>query len=247
MIHKFVCFALGCFLLWGCSRSEETVLIGAASSFQIPLLELEPLIEKETRCSISWTFNASGILAEQIRQGARIDLFISAAPDYIQRLVQDGFINPDWICPLVTGKLILLVRKGLTIDNLVDLGSSHVRSVAIANPLYAPYGKMAREALEKSGIISQIRDKLVLLPSVRKATLLVLEGQVDVALTAASLVKPGDITLSIPPKLYTPVNHVLALTRYADQKPHAVQLYHYLCSDSFRSKLYEHGFQPPPP
>ena len=247
MSHKFLSLLLGLSLLVPACRSQQpSVIIGAASNFFRPLTELESRIERDTGLAVDLTFNASGVLTRQIQQAARIDLFLSAAPDYIDKLVTGGFIHPNDRCPLVRGRLVILFRPGTRLTHVEDLTRRRVRHIAIANPAYAPYGQAAVEVLRKRGLYEEVQPKLIMAGSVRQTALFVRQGQVDAAFTAAALVTSQEHVIRVPLKDYPPILHELALTRWGARRPEARRLYQYLCSDVFRSRLIPYGYAPLP-
>ena len=84
-------------LLAGCSTNEQNVkaskkveiTVSAAASLQDSLNEIKGLYEKQhSNIKINYNFGASGTLAQQISQGAPVDIFFSAAEDKFDQLVQ---------------------------------------------------------------------------------------------------------------------------------------------------------------
>ena len=57
----------------------------------------------------SITFGASGQLAEQIKQGAPFDVFLSANESFVRDLAAAGLIKPDSVHRYARGSLVLAV------------------------------------------------------------------------------------------------------------------------------------------
>src|SRR5215472_7253164 len=79
-------------LLAACSHPQRTLTISAAASVQEALrataseyARLHPAAAK-----VEFNFGASGALAQQIEQGAPVDIFLSAAPQPMDRLAAKG-------------------------------------------------------------------------------------------------------------------------------------------------------------
>jgi len=75
--------------LTGCSdHNDDTTLVAAAASLRGPLEELVELYrEQHPDANITLTFGGSGALAQQIRYGAPVDLFLSADAELAAALV----------------------------------------------------------------------------------------------------------------------------------------------------------------
>ena len=62
-----------------------------------------------------------------------------------------------------------------------------VRKIAIANPLHAPYGRAAEEALRKAGVYDAVKDRLVLGENISQAAQFAESGNADAGIIALSL------------------------------------------------------------
>src|SRR5262245_54880825 len=100
---------------------------------------------------LRFTFGASGMLARQVDSGAPYDLFLAADEARIKELTASGHLLRDSVVEYARGRLGLWSR-GRRIGALGDLLSPSVLHIALANPVHAPYGAAAKQALEKSGL-----------------------------------------------------------------------------------------------
>ena len=121
------------------------------------------------------SFGSSGNLYRQIAQGAPFDLFLSADEEQALKLVRTGRTEGEGTI-YATGRLVLLVpeHSRLALDgSLADLGRAigdgRVSRLAIANPAHAPYGRAAREALERTALWSRLQGRLLLAENAAQA------------------------------------------------------------------------------
>jgi molybdate transport system substrate-binding protein len=110
-------------------------------------------------------------LTQQIRQGAPLDVFLSADMAFVRDLAKENFVEPDTVRAYARGRLVLVVNRasGMTLEGLPALVRPEVKRVAIANPEFAPYGRAARQALEKAGLWEGLKPKIVQAETVRQA------------------------------------------------------------------------------
>ena len=136
-------------------------------------------------------------LAEQIRQGAPFDVFLSANREFVAKLAgPDGSIDPGRTRsnPYARGALVLAVNT--IFDPKVKTPGRprrpEVKAIAIANPETAPYGMAAKQALERAGLWEALKPKIVPAESVRQALQFVQSGNADVAFVGRSIAgRPG--------------------------------------------------------
>ena len=109
---------------------------------------------------------SSGQFAQQIRQGLPVDLFMAADEDFVFQLADAGLTQDRGVI-YALGRIALLVPAASPIA--LDPGLRGLRDAlpglrhfAIANPEHAPYGRAARQALERLGLWAIVQPKLVL-------------------------------------------------------------------------------------
>jgi molybdate transport system substrate-binding protein len=148
-------------LLTACSsQPPETLTISAAADLTYAFQEIGQQFEKETGIRPVFNFGSSGQLAQQIEQGAPVDLFAAANVSFVEELEKRGLILADTKQVYARGRIVLWIRADggdraeptLAIARLEDLLRPEVQRIAIANPDHAPYGAAAREALQATGI-----------------------------------------------------------------------------------------------
>src|SRR5271163_304349 len=130
---------------WG----QKELHVAAAADLQAVLPVLAQEYEKATGVKLAVSFGSSSTLAEQILNGAPMDLFLAADFVYPEKIVAAGLADGTAPIPYAKGTLVLWARKDsplqpLSMEKLTD---PRVKTVAIANELHAPYGRAAASAL----------------------------------------------------------------------------------------------------
>jgi molybdate transport system substrate-binding protein len=215
----------------GCARpqTKTPLRIAAASDLQLVLPRLTERFEARTGVVASITFGASGQLAEQIKQGAPFDVFLSANETFVRDLAGGGFIKPDSMHRYARGSLALAVYRELgdKVQSLADLTRPEVKKIALANPSTAPYGKAGKQALERAGLWDQLQPKIVIAESVRQALLYVQKGDVEAALVGRAIANVIEVRpFEVDAQLYDPIIQALgivaATARSADAEKFAL-------------------------
>src|SRR5579884_1038410 len=116
----------------GLAHASELTVAAAAD-----LSSLEPglvkLFEQQTGISVAVTLGASGILRQQIENGAPYDVFLSANEQYVRGLASAGLIDPASVRIYAEGRLGLWSRDG-RFRSVGDLRQTNLRQLAIADP-----------------------------------------------------------------------------------------------------------------
>lgn len=165
------------------AREQGDLRIACASNFYPTLKKLAVLFKEDhPGVALDLISGASGHLYQQIRHGAPYHLFLSADAAYPAALHRDNGSSVPRTYAL--GRLALWDPRGL------GLSGDRPRTVAIANPATAPYGRAAE------AVIGRYRDqqpalrwRTVVAANVSQATQLVDGGNADLGLVALSLIQ----------------------------------------------------------
>ncbi len=219
------------------AAAELPALLVAAASDMAPLEA--PLKEAFKDATLTFTFGASGMLARQIDAGAPFDVFLSANEALMMELVSKGKIDSNDVQIFATGRLALWSKSG-AIQNFDDFAKFQNLKVAMANPQHAPYGLAAQQSLKRFGIWERYQPSIVLAENVRQAFQFAESGNVDVTLTAWSLVHDKGGIL-VPAEAHAPIRQVGAEIRRSKQRKAARKLVEFLMSPEGRKLLTDHG------
>ena len=114
-----------------------------------------PGLRRTARSSVEPTYGSSGNLLAQISEGAPFDVFFSADAQYPRELEKAGLAASGSTQLYGIGQIVVWVPVDSALDiesrGLEALTDPSVRTVAIANPEHAPYGRAAIAAMKSAG------------------------------------------------------------------------------------------------
>jgi len=233
--------------------SPATLTVSAASSLTAAFTEIGKLYEAETGDTVLFNFGASGSLAQQIEQGAPVDLFASANVGFVDELELKGLLLPGTAQKYARGQIVLWTRSDnpVKLERIEDLAQPAIGKVAIANPDRAPYGFAAREALKAAGAWEAVQPKIVIAETIQQTHQYAETGNVDAAIGALSLSvpaatggKPGRYVV-VPQELYTPLDQALAVIKGTKNEAAARAFAAFITGTQGREVLQKYGFTVP--
>ena len=204
----------------------RTLTVAAAADLQFAFTDLGESFQKETGAKVTFIFGSSGTLAQQIENGAPVDLFASADEEYVRQLAAKGVVLPDTEQPYAVGRIALVGSRssGPRVTTLQDLVQPAVKHIAIANPQHAPYGAAAKQALQSTGLWEQLQPKVVYGENVRQALQFVQTGNAEAGIVALSIAEVPEVSYTIlDESLYQPLRQLLVVVRGAKEEDLARQ------------------------
>jgi molybdate transport system substrate-binding protein len=230
--------------------APPTLTVSAASSLSFVLEQAARRFEQDTGIRVLLNFGATGQLAQQIEQGAPVDLFVAADTETVEQLGRQGLLVAGTRRVYARGRLAIYSPAGSPWrpERLEDLARPEVKRIALANPQRAPYGAAARQALQAVELWDALQPRLILAENVRQALLYAETGNVEAALVAASLWRPGDPGhwVLVPELLHNPLDQALAVVHGARQESEGRRFAEFLLGSAGRSILSAFGYQLPP-
>jgi molybdate transport system substrate-binding protein len=242
--------ALVAVLLAACGPAgAPALLVGAASDLAAAMPELAMAFEAESGVRLDVTLGSSGQIAQQILQGAPVDVFLSADRSWVDRLDAAGRVVPGGRALYARGVLALVTARGRAqFEALEALADPAVRRIAIANPDHAPYGRAAREALAAAGVLDAVAGRLVFAENVRQTLQFVGTGNVDVAIAALSLMDDASPPwVALPEALHAPLLQEGAVIAGRPNEAAAAAFLRFLTGDDAREILRRYRFELPGP
>lgn len=230
---------------------DRPPVVAAASDLKFALERIAARFEAETGHALRLSFGSSGNFARQIRQGAPYSVFLSADEGFVFDLADAG-LTEDRGIRYATGRLVLFAPPGGPFQpdpELAGLRAAVSRGAigrfAIANPQHAPYGRAAREVLERAGLWDALQSRLVLGENVSQAAQFATSGSTDGGIFAYSLARAEALAgrgpwVLLPEHLHMPLHQRMVLLRNAPTSARA--FYEYIGSPPARSILQEFGF-----
>lgn len=230
------------------SAQASTLLVAAAASLQNSLQAITPLYtQANPNQTINYNFAASGVLQQQIEQGAPVDVFISAADKQMNALQKKELLKSGIQKNLLTNQLVLVVPKqsSLSLTDFQQLVKPDVKRISIGEPRSVPAGQYATEVLKNLGILKQVQSKFVLGNNVKSVLTAVETGDVDAAIIYITDAKSSDkITIAATAKeqLHSPIRYPIAVLK-SSQSPDAAQQYvDFLQSPPAKAVFEKYGF-----
>jgi molybdate transport system substrate-binding protein len=235
-------------LLGANAAVAETINVSAAVSTKEAVTDIAKAFEAETHDHVDLTFGSSGQLAAQIRNGAPVDLFISAANKEVDDLSKAGLVD-DATRRIVAGnELVLIVPADskTSSSSFEQLKDPAFNRVAIGEPKTVPAGQYAMQVLKTLNLENDLSPRLIFGVNVRQVLAYVERGEVSAgvvyatdALQAGPKVK---VVATAKPSLHEPVLNPAVVVKASTNKPLALQFLHYLLSDKGQAALAAHGF-----
>lgn len=190
----------------GSADEPVEVIVFAAASLEASLTEIaDAYQEAAPNVKLTFTFDSSGTLRTQIKEGAVCDLFISAGQSQMNDLEagenEDGadFVYSDTRVDFVENKVVLAVpdNNPAGITEFADLATDKLSLLCIGNE-DVPVGSYSLEILDTLGIdIAQLEadGKVTYATNVTEVANQVKEGAVDCGIIYATDAKTYELTV----------------------------------------------------
>lgn len=215
------------------SVHAETVTVAVASNFSETAREVGRAFESHTDHDVRIVPGSSGKLYAQIVNGAPFDVFLSADALRPKRLEAGGFASRENRRPYAIGRLVVWSRDPELdgADCLALLASPGEDRVAIANPLFAPYGFAAKEYLQRMGWWDDLVPNLVMGENISQALQFAARGGARVGLVALSQVAGLENTSCLeylPAASHAPIEQQVVLLDRSTGNPAALAFMQFL-------------------
>jgi molybdate transport system substrate-binding protein len=230
----------------GCGRDDasEQVVISAASSLEPAFSDYVDAAGIDARMS----FGGSDLLAAQIRQGVKPDVYAAANTTLPDQLHQEGLVGKPTV--FATNELVLAVPGDSPIDSLDQLTRPGV-AIALGDPT-VPVGAYTRQVLgelpaaQRNAIYDNVRSQE---PDVSGIAGKLSEGAVDAGFVYATDVTAsgGELNaIQLPARLRPDVAYAAAVVAGAKNRDGARRFIAGLLRADGATALQEAGFKPPP-
>jgi len=228
------------------------VRVAVASNFAAPMERLVPLFQKESGHTVKVTPGASGKLFVLITKGgAPFDVFLSADEEMPKRLMQDGLAVGGSRFVYATGRLVLWSAQSDFVDDKgLVLNKGNFNNLAIANPVYSPYGVAAKETLTKLTMWNAMQRKLDKGDDVAQTYQSAASERDDLAFIALSQVmRDGKVFAGswwlVPAEMHNPIRQSAVLLTGAKDPAAAKAFLAFLKSEKARAVMRGFGYEFP--
>jgi molybdate transport system substrate-binding protein len=226
----------------------STILVAAAASLQKAFQEVTPIYTKANpNQTVNYNFASSGVLEQQIQQGAPVDVFIAAADKQINSLQRQGLLVVGTQKILLTNQLVLVAPKQskVSLTSFKQLTDPEIKRISIGEPRTVPAGQYATEVLKNLGILDQIKSKFVLGNNVKSVLTTVETGDVDAGIVYITDAKSSDkvtIAAIADEKLHSPIHYPIAVLKSSKSLAGASQYVEFLSSKAAKAVFKKYGF-----
>ncbi|MBD2494862.1 molybdate ABC transporter substrate-binding protein [Nostoc sp. FACHB-280] len=232
-ILAFSCWLFfACLLVIGCNQANTpksattnsttaqttTLTISAAASLKDALDAIKPIYNQSNpSLNLVYNFGSSGALQQQIEQGAKVDVFISAATKQIDALAKKGLLVDGTKKDLLKNQLVLIApQKSTNISSFQDLTSPQIKKIALGEPKSVPAGHYAQQVLTSLKLADKLKGKVVYAKDVRQALNYVESGNVDAGLVYLSDAKSSSkvkVVTTAPENIHSPIIYPIAVIK----------------------------------
>jgi molybdate transport system substrate-binding protein len=228
----------------------DEITVFAAASLKTALDRIGAGWQAGTGNSAVLSYGGSPALARQIMEGAPADVFISAAPEWMDAVEEAGLIVPDSRVELLGNRLVLIAHGAggtpVTLDAGTDLhGLLAGGRLSMAMVDSVPAGRYGREALTSLGLWDSVKDSLAQSENVRAALQLVALGEAPLGIVYASdaIADAAEVSViaTFPEESHSPIIYPVAVIA-AGGKPEAEMFVDYLTSPEARLVFEAQGF-----
>lgn len=232
------------------ARAQGVLVVSAAASLSDAFQEIGRGFEaRHPGTVLRFNFAASGVLVQQILQGAPVDVLASADAQTLARGIDQKVLDARTRRDFASNTLVLVtpLHGAPAIRTWADLAGPAVRRIAMGKPATVPAGRHARELLERTGLHAAVASRIVYADHVRQVLDYVVRGEVDAgfvygtdAAAHADAVRVVTGVEGLPP-----VRYPAAVTVDSRQPALARAFVEHLSSAEAQAVLARHGFGRP--
>jgi molybdate transport system substrate-binding protein len=242
-MRRFLAFAVLVLCAFA-AQAQQTLRVAAAADLQPVLPKILDQFTAQTGIHTEASYKSSATLATAIINGAPFDLFLAADLSFPQRVIAAGRAEETEPVAYARGTLILWTRNDtrfhtLSMDSLRD---PELKSIAIANPEHAPYGRAAQAALQHLGLYDTLKPKLVIAENIAQTAQYAESGNAElgfISLTSALTpqLKSAGHYIEVPHDAYPPILQGVIIVKNSQNAQAAHRFLDFLASGPVQRQL----------
>ena len=225
--------------------NDSAIVVAAAANLSRAFEELGRKFTARAGVRVTFSFGATGELAQQIENGAPFDVFASADVRHLDKLLRNGLIRNGSRALYARGRLVLWTPPAsrLRLEQVEDLTAARVSKIALAKPDIAPYGEAAVEALRALNIWTEVERKIVYAQNVAQARQFASTGNADAAFIPRSLLREGEGSfIEINERLHRPIEQAMGIVSASKRQQAAERFTAFVLSEEGQSLLENFGY-----
>ncbi len=228
--------------------AAQQLTVSAAASLTDAFKAIGPRFEAaKPGVTVRFNFAASGVLVQQIAQGAPVDVFASADQDTMDRGAAQQLIAADTRRDFAANALVLVVPADSAVQRMVDLAGPAVKRIAVGKVASVPVGRYTQQALGSAQLWSALSPKLVFADNVRQVLDYVARGEVEAGFvyrTDAGIAK-DKVRVAATVGGHAPITYPAAVVADSRQPALAREFVAFLGGAEAQALLAKHGFARP--
>ena len=225
------------------------VLVAVASNFHNPFREIAEQFERMTRHKVQIVSGSTGKLYAQIINGAPFELFIAGDTKRPRLLRQNLKAVSSTQFTYAIGKITLWSPNldVISEDGKLILYKKKFKHIAMANPITAPYGKAALQALKKLGLLKKLQPLIVQGENINQVFQFIFSQNAELGIVSLSQVldpknnKKGS-RWDIPSELYDPLEQDAVILDKGKDNPGTIALWNFLRSEFSKRVIKKYGY-----
>lgn len=226
---------------------DGELTVAAAASLTEAFVEIGEGFEAACGGTVAFTFDSSGRLAQQVADGAPIDVFASADAISLER-VEDEDLVEGTSAVFARNRLVAITRPGNPqgIEALADLADADLGVIALCAE-QAACGRLAAQAVERAGVVLDEGSVTRGQNATATATAVARGDAVAGLVFSTDARAAGDAVavVELPEVADVIAAYPIAVLRTARDRAAAEAFSAYVRSDRGRAILAEHGFLAP--
>ena len=233
----------------------ETINVAVAANFTKTAEQIGKAWEKTTGNQVTFSFNSTGKLYAQIRNGAPYDAFLAADTHRPKLLIKQGEADGKTFFVYANGKIALYSKKlPVAKDPKGVLKAEHFAHLAIANPKAAPYGAAAVQVLRKLGVYDKLQagHKIAQGESIAHTFQFVVTNNAQLGIVALSQLEDPDSPVKgvgsywLPPQAdYDPIEQGAVFLTRSHKRKTVASFFRFLRSDAAGKIIRQYGYGMP--
>ena len=232
------------------AASAQQLTVSAAASLTEAFKEIGRKFEAtKSGVTVRYNFAASGVLIQQIAQGAPVDVFASADQETMNRGADQRLIDPGTRRDFAANVVVLVApaHGGPDLKALADLGRPEVKRVAIGKAETVPVGRYTKQSLEAANLWAPLQPKFVQADNVRQVLDYVARGEVEAGFVyrTDAAIMADKVKVALVAGGHAPVTYPVAVVSESRQKALAKEFAEYLRSPAAQDVLARFGFAKP--
>ncbi len=242
-----LCILLSITKLGWTQQAPVELTVFAAASLADVMTDVAQEFEKTHDVKVYINLAGSSTLRIQIEKGGPCDIFVSANPEHVQRLIDQGLVDPNQTRGIAGNELVVIAHKDnpATMNDISDLVFLVNDFLSLANTEEVPAGIYAKQALQKAGIWEKLKERVAPALDVRAAMSYVENGNAALGIvykTDVAASKKVKVIYEIPKDFSPQIQYVACIIKGSTNSLIAQQFLLFLVSDMSKKIFTKYGF-----